>query len=157
MYKLLSVIPFFIFMTCEGQGKSLISETVSIKHVGTEFKYDVTAVQNFEATPFAQKTGDTLIITDYWAVGQGNDFQADVSIANDTITLEYYHSQSPVVDWSATVETITKITGSKFPNQLIVIFKSCVPYARSPNDREREVGVRDARDYLVKVIDVNSL
>jgi len=130
--------------------------TFDIKHEGTKINYDVTANAGFAAKPFARKSGDTLIITDYWAVSGGNGYRANVTVWNDVIILEYYHDQSPVVEWAPAVETVAAFTG-KLPDSLTVAFKCWTSGARDVDDWEKSQGFRNANEPLIKVIDVGSL
>jgi len=124
-----------------------------IRHISTEIIYNPDTMPGFEAQPFIQQVGDTLIISDYWAM---NDYY-DIAISFDdlydcygNIKLRYTITSASrqVAEIAApTVEVTVKFTGfeSSYPHETLSVsanVRSGYQYTRTPTDLEKERGFR---------------
>ena len=154
MYRLV-LLSLIIMFSCK-ENSSTGTKQSEIRFIGSNFIYEPNTTSGFQKKPFAQKKGDTLIITDYWAMSQQPALQAEANIIGDSIILQYSRIPMSVEkDWSPTVETVSKFVGDLPTN--ITLSIPPAPKAREPLDTERSQGFRDARQSLVEKIQVNSL
>lgn len=154
MYRLI-ILSLIILLSCK-ENSSTGTTKDEIRFIGSNFTYESNTISGFQKKPFAQKKGDTLIITDYWAMSQQPALQAEANISGDSIILQYsIVPMSVETDWSPTVETVSKFVGDLPDNLTISIAPA--PKAREPLDTERNQGFRDARQTLVQTIQEYSL
>ena len=154
MYRLFLLI-IIVFLSCEKNSSTGTTQN-EIRFVSSIFNYEPNANSGFQKEPFAQKKGDTLVITDYWAMSQQPTLKAEAYISGDSIILQYLKAYMSVEnDWMPTVETVSKFVGN-LPDNLTISIEPA-PRAREPSDIEKDQGFRDARQSLVHTIQVKSL
>jgi hypothetical protein len=105
----------------------------SVTLLSQDFQYDPFAIHNAGTEPLYSFSADTLIITDYWAIGEQPDFHCSTSFANDTLHIIYSVSSIIANDWYPEVKTTLKFkvipdNPSKHPD--IVLYFHKAPRAR---------------------------
>lgn len=155
------VLVICVLLSCE-------SETVNkpdgneFQYVGSNFQFDIT-----DERPLVQLSGDTLVITDYWAIPE-LDPTMSIVVKNiaDSILVSYETVEPdsvdsnivPItpIDWSPSVKSNIKILARTLTNKFTLKIDS-TSLARAPLSSEKELGVRNACFPLIVTIDPDTL
>jgi hypothetical protein len=154
------VLVICVLLSCES-GTVNNPDRNDFQYVGSGFQFDIT-----DERPLAQLSGDTLVITDYWAIPEQDPYMMLITDLTDDSILISYESVRPdtsspfvpsaPIDWSPSVKSIVKILARTLTNKIKLKIDS-TSLARAPLSSEKELGVRNACYPLIVTIDPGTL